>query len=549
MIKQLSDEQITKYIKRHSEFVTNRGTWENHWEQIAEIMSPFNGNFNTVDSPGTDKMGHVFDSTCIHAVQLLAAGLFSLMTNPAQQWHEYKMVDAELNNLYEVRIWLEAVTTITFHEINKTDARFNAAMHEGYMEYGPFGNMIVYIGEDKARDSLSFQCLPLSTCFMAENENGFVDTLYRKYNRTTRQLIQRFGEENVHENIRKLYNEGKTEQVIDCIHIIEPVTKHSENIGKNFSYTSIYLDLQHKFIMHNKGYYEQPFAAARFYKSAHEVNGRGPGSTALPDGKMLQEIMRTTIRAAQKAVDPPLLVPDEGFLNPVRTMPGGINYYRAGTGEKVEALNMGVQPKIGYDMMLDIRKRIQEVFFVDQLQLQEGPQMTATEVLQRTEEKLRLMGPMMGRLQSELLGPLLNRVFAILFRNGKFPTPPEILSGQDFRVVYTSPIAKAQEQTGANNLMRAMQLLEPFFNMDPQAIDNYDTDKVTVGVNNMFSVPTKYLRSEDDKKALRADRAKAQQAKAISENLRAAGQGADSMARAAETAGPEALQEVLGGMQ
>ena len=284
-------------------------------------------------------------------------------------------------------------------------------------------------------------------------------------------------------------------------------------------------------------------------KSAHEVYGRGPGSTALPDGKMLQEIMRTTIRAAQKAVDPPLLVPDEGFLNPVRTMPGGVNYYRAGTGEKIEALNLGVQPKIGYDMMFDIRKRIQEVFFVDQLQLQEGPQMTATEVLQRTEEKLRLMGPMMGRLQSELLGPLLSRVFAILYRNGKFPPPPEMISGEDFRVVYTSPIARAQEQTEANGIMRATQLLEPFFNINPEAVDNYDTDELVKGVNSMFSVPVKYLRREDEIRDIRQKRAQAAQAKATSENLRAAGQGADSMARAAETAGPEQIQEVLGGLQ
>lgn len=548
-MKLISDEQVTKYTKQYSQMQTNRSNWENHWEQVAQIMSPFNTNFISIESPGTDKMQHVFDSTCIHSVQLLAAGLFSLMTNPAQQWHEYKMVSAQLNERYDVGMWLDEVTLIAFHEINKTEAKFNAAMHEGYMEYGPFGNIIVYIGEDKKRGGLTFQALPLSDCYMLENEAGFIDTIYRKYNRTVRQLIQRFGVENVSEGVLKLHEEDKPEQVIESIHIMEPVTKDTEVINKNFKFTSIYLDTQFKHVMQNRGFYEQPFAAARFYKSVHEIYGRGPGSTALPDGKMLQEIMRTTIRAAQKAVDPPLLVPDEGFLNPVRTMPGGINYFRSGSGEKIEPLNVGVQPKIGYDMMQDIRKRIQEVFFVDQLQLQEGPQMTATEVLQRTEEKLRLMGPMMGRLQSELLGPMLNRVFAILFRNGKFPPPPKVLEEEELRVVYTSPIARAQEQTGANGLMRATQLLEPFFKMDPQAMDNYNTDEVITDVNRMFSVPTKYLNTEDVKKGIRANRAKAQKAKEMSENLRAAGQGADSMARAAETAGPEGIQEVLGGMQ
>lgn len=541
----MTNKQIELYIKRFSQFQSDRGTWEAHWSQIADIINPFNNIFNTEESPGASKMDFVFDSTCIHANQLLAAGLFSLMTNPAQLWHSYKAFDDELNDIFEVREWTDAITKISFHEINKTEAKFNSAIHEGYIEYGAFGAMIIYTGEDTERKSLSFQSLPLAHCYLQENEFGFVDTLFRKYNRTVRQLVQRFGLEALHEEVQKKYNEQKYEDKIECVHIIEPVMEISK-LG--FTYTSIYLDIQFKHIIQEKGYYEQPFAAARFYKSAHEIYGRGPGSIALPDGKMLQEAMRTTIRSAQKAVDPPLQAPNEGFLNPIRTMPGGVNYYASGSGDRIEPIKTGVNPGIGMDIISDLRTRIREIFFVDQLQLQEGPQMTATEVIQRTEEKLRLMGPMMGRLQSELLGPMLNRVYAILSRNNKFPRPPEILDNKELRVIYTSPIAKAQEQTEANGLLRSLEVLSPFMQTTPEIMDNFNTDKLAQGVTDMFSVSAKFLNSEDDRKKMRAQRAKAQQAKDLSENLRNMGQGADSLARAADTVGPEQMAAISQGL-
>jgi hypothetical protein len=162
--------------------------------------------------------------------------------------------------------------------------------------------------------------------------------------------------------------------------------------------------------------------------------------------------------------------------------------------------------------------------------------MTATEVMQRTEEKLRLMGPLLGRIQTELLGPLINRVYGLLERAGKFPERPAIMDEVPLKIVYTSPIARAQEQVEANGLMRAIGILEPLMQYKPDVADIFNTDEMSRGIFDMFSVNPKYLNDEETVTSIRQGRADAEKAKQDAENLRASGQGADSMARAGATA-------------
>ena len=162
---------------------------------------------------------------------------------------------------------------------------------------------------------------------------------------------------------------------------------------------------------------DSPYMAPRYTKSSFEIGyGRSPAMTALADIKMLNKMSEVTIRAAQKQVDPPLLVPDDGFMLPVRTVPGGLNFYRSGTRDRIEPLNIGANNPLGLNMEEQRRGAIRAVFYVDQLILGTGPQMTATEVVQRTEEKMRLLGPLTGRLSQELLQPLITRVYSILSR-------------------------------------------------------------------------------------------------------------------------------------
>lgn len=125
----------------------------------------------------------------------------------------------------------------------------------------------------------------------------------------------------------------------------------------------------------------------RFNKDSVSIYGRSPAMSCLPDVKMVNKMSEVSIRAAQKQIDPPLMVPDDGFLLPVRTTPGALNFYRTGTRDRLEPLQAGATNPIGIAMEEQRRNAIRAAFYVDQLQLQTGPQMTATEVLQRNEEK------------------------------------------------------------------------------------------------------------------------------------------------------------------
>jgi len=536
----LTSTEVEWHCRRVEGLYTDRANFDNMWQEIAERTYPEHANFIHTPTPGEKRMQKVYDSVAIHANQLLSSGLFSLLTSSANQWAQFLPVDIRFNDIREVAMYLDDVSKIMYHEINKASAGFSTAAHESYLSYGAFGNLCMFVEEILEKDSLSFLSLPLYECYFVENQYGFIDTLYRKYDRTVEQLVKKFGKDNLSPTTKKFVEDNKLDTKIKCFHIVLPRETHDMLSRSSIEkpYASIYIEKKEKHIMHEGGYDELPFMAARFYKESFETYGRGPGSTALPDNKMCQKVAQVTIRAAQKTVDPALMLPDAGFLRPLRTVPGGLNFYRKGRVNMktdIDILPTG-NPGIGLEYMESLHKRIREAFYVDQLQLHTGPQMTATEVMQRTEEKLRLMGPLLGRIQTEFLGPLIKRVYGLLERAGKFPPMPEILMQQPIKIVYTSPIARAQEQVEANGLMRAFSVLEPLLKMNPEMMDIFNTEEMGRGVFDMFSISQKFLYSKNEVKKTRRDRAEAQKKKEEAENLRASGQGADAMARAASTA-------------
>ena len=181
------------------------------------------------------------------------------------------------------------------------------------------------------------------------------------------------------------------------------------------------------------GFQEFPYIVPRFLKATGEVMGRSPAMVALPDVKMINLMSKTIIQAAQKQIDPPLLVPDDGFLLPIRTQPGGLNFFRSGTRDTITPLNTGANIPIGLQMEEQRRGAIRSAFYVDQLLSAATPNMTATEVVQRQEERMRVIGPVLGRLMNEMLRPMIDRVFALMLRNDMLAVPPEVAARQGCR--------------------------------------------------------------------------------------------------------------------
>jgi hypothetical protein len=247
----------------------------------------------------------------------------------------------------------------------------------------------------------------------------------------------------------------------------------------------------------------------RFVKDSVSTYGRSPAMNALPDTKMLNKMSETTIRAAQKQIDPPLMVPDDGFMLPVRTTPGALNFYRSGTRDRLEPLQIGANNPLGLNMEEQRRNAIRQSFFVDQLLMSNGPAMTATEVLQRNEEKMRLLGPVLGRLQAELLQPLISRSFALLLRSGLLPPAPEELQGQDIDIEYVSPLAKAQKMTDLQSMLRGFEVLLQMQQVAP-VMDYLDDDKLVQYLVETTGIPARVIRSDTEVGDLRRQRAEAQ---------------------------------------
>jgi len=231
-------------------------------------------------------------------------------------------------------------------------------------------------------------------------------------------ILEMFGEDKLSKKLRDKYRENpfETTEIVHCVYPRDD-RDPTKLTSENKPYASVYIEPDEKIILSVSGFDELPYTCPRWLKSSFEIGyGRSPAMTSLSDIKMLNKMSEVTIRAAQKQVDPPLLVPDDGFILPVRTVPGGLNFYRSGTRDRIEPLQIGANNPLGLNMEEQRRQAIRSAFYVDQLILAQGPQMTATEVVQRTEEKMRLLGPVLGRLQAEMLQPLIARAFNILAR-------------------------------------------------------------------------------------------------------------------------------------
>ena len=231
---------------------------------------------------------------------------------------------------------------------------------------------------------------------------------------------------------------------------------------------------------------------------------------ALPDVKMINLMSKTIIQAAQKMIDPPLLVPDDGFLLPIRTQPGGLNFYRSGSRDTITPLQTGANIPIGLNMEEQRRAAIRTAFFVDQLLSGNQPNMTATEVIQRQEERMRVIGPVLGRLMNEMLRPLIDRAFALMLRADMLAVPPEILQGMDIDIEYVSPLARAQKSSSVNGVMRALEILMPLSQTLPVG-DHIDPDGLVTYLTEALGVPKKVLKSQSAVNEEREQRAMMQQ--------------------------------------
>jgi len=530
-------------MKRYSTLKVQRQHWESHWQEIADYIVPRKADITKKRTAGDKRTELIFDGTAIHAAELMAASLHGMLTNAATPWFSLRYEDNELNGDDEAKEWLEGATDVMYQHLARSN--FQEQIHELYSDLVSFGTSVIFIEADDD-NGVRFSTRHIAECYVSENEQGRVDTVFRQYKTTARAAVRQFGEDKVTLRISKL-NEQDPYAEVELLHVVMPREERNrrKKNAVNKPFASIYIDPDEKMIIGESGYDEFPYCVPRFLKASFEIGyGRSPSMTALSDTKMVNKMSEVVIRAAQLQIHPPMMVPDDGFVLPVRTTPGGLNFYRSGTRDRIEPLNIGANNPIGEQQLEQRRQAIRAAFYVDQLILGQGPQMTATEVIQRTEEKMRLLGPVLGRLQAELLQPLINRVFAILARQKQFDAAPPMLRDGSIDIEYVSPLAKAQRSGDVQGILQMIEFLMPLMQLDQGIADYLDMDGLAKHIIKVTGTPAAVVRGEGEVSGIREQRAQQQQAQAEM-------MATQQMAEAAGNAAP-ALRAVddtdLGGM-
>jgi hypothetical protein len=537
-----STEVAKDVMRRHDAMAAERSVFDGHWREIEERISYKGLYFQSQNqTPGSKSTQRIFDVTAMLACERFAAACESMITPRTQKWHELAPVDPDLRRIKAVRDWCEEARDVLFAARYAPEANFASQVHEGYWSIGAYGTGAVFV-DDVIGRSLLYRSVHLSQLYLAEDAAGRTDTVHRLYRPTLRQIAQQFGVAAMPEKLRNLLDRSPGDRV-DMIHCVRPnqerVLGRADFRGMAFS--SYYVLPSERWVLDEGGYRSMPYAVGRYSTSPGEVYGRGPGMMVLPEIKMLNEMRKTILRAAQKAVDPPLLATADALLQQFDLRSGALNYGGMDSmgNQLVKPLMTGARLDIGEDMIEQSRKVINDAFLVSLFQiLVDTPQMTATEAMLRAQEKGQLLAPTMGRVQSEQTGTMIERELDILAVAGALPPMPDELieAGGLVEIEYVSPLNRLQRSEEGVGILKTLEALSPLVEIDQSIIDVLDPEEAARIMADVNGMPSRALRSEKRVKAIRAGREEQQQMQSLLQAAPVAASAAKDIAAAQQTA-------------
>lgn len=501
--------QAAAICNRLSQLKSERLTFERAWQDIRELVRPHTTDFQKFSSPGDVRTESVYDGTAIQACEELASALHSYMSSPTERWFSLEVENRpDLNRDPEAIEWLEMVADAIYNEYSNDQTAMVSSIHECYLDIGAFGNAILYQDYDSAERHLVFRSHPLADCFFQENSNGRVDAMDRIVHMTTRQLLHAFADA-----VPREVAEQPPDRKWEVVHSVFPRAERIRDFvtPQNMRWASFWVLVEKSLVLKESGYNSFPYAIGRWSKLSSEVYGRGPAIKCLPDIKMLNRMEYTIIKAAQKAVDPPLTVPNDGFMLPIKTSPGSLNF-KEPNAESLEPLEHKGNLPIGLEISNQKRETIRTCFYADWVKLMpKKERQTAYEISELVEQQLRMMAPMLGRINTELLSPMVARSYELLASANRIPENPGILDGTRIKVIYVSPAARAQTGTKAVLMGKYAQELIPIAQVDPSVMDAIDWDAYAQELALVRGVTRRILRSPREIEEIRQQRAQEQQ--------------------------------------
>lgn len=564
-------------LRRHTEgrligLRVNRYSWWTHGRELADFFLP--RRYKWLITPNQMGRGspinqHILDSTPTLAARNLAAGMMYGITNPTTPWFRLRFGRQDSTQSTAVGIWLFQVEQLLMQIFQESN--FYQALAVLYFDLVIFGTacMLIYEDYDTVINCVN-PCFGEFYCDCNPQLNR-VDTFYREFTYTVTQTVDRWGIENCSPWVASLYAQGGASLTRELViaHAIEPNNDHRKfGIPEHFKTREVYWEWGGSAspqggssyspgLLEKRGFYEAPNLTPRWDTVANDPYGRSPAMDALPDCKQLQLQVRRQAQGIDKQVNPPLQADIQMKNQPTSLIPGGITYI-AGL---MSSPNAGMQSIYNHRIELGpmtenlemVRARIKQTFFNDLFQTisqyQTRSNVTAEEINARRAESLIMLGPVLERLQLELLAPAIDRTFGIASRANLLPPAPAEIAGADLTIQYVSMLSLAQQASKTAGIDRLLQITGSLAGIDPAITDNIDLDYALARYSFLMGNDPRIIRSPDEVAKIRQGRAQQQaqaQAAQQAESAQKLAAGAQTLSQTDVGGGQNALNLMLG---
>lgn len=506
-------------LNRWGALKTERSSWWSHWQELTQYIQPRSGRYFVQDrNRGGRRHNAIYDNTGTRALRTLAAGLMGGLTSPARPWFRLTTTDPHLAKDAEVKQWLQDTTDL-MHTVFQRSNTYRA-LHSIYEELGCFGTGASILTEDY-RDVIRHYPMTTGEYAIAQNYQGEVDVLYREFQKPVGAVVAEFGLDKVSNTVRALHDRGQLEKWVTLLHAIEPRNDRdpTKRDAKNMAWRSVYYEIgsDRPEPLRESGYKKFPALVPRWAISGGDIYGNSPGMEALGDIKQLQHEQLRKGQGIDYMTKPPLQVPSGMKNRDVDMLPGGISFIDSASTQGGIRTAFEVRLDLGHLLadIQDVRQRINGAFYSDlflMLDNQADSRMTATEVAERHEEKMLMLGPVLERLHNELLEPLIESTFDRMLTAGIVPPPPDALQGQDLNVELVSMLAQAQRAIATNGIDRFVGNLGAVAQFKPDVLDKFDADQWADAYSDMLGISPDLIVPSDKVAMVRQQRAQQQAA-------------------------------------
>lgn len=541
----MNDSRADEQIRAHESLKSHRGNFENIWQQTADRIYPRASDFVTKKSRGEQRNEKMFDATASLALERFGAALHSLLVPSTQQWHELALQGNDGQWDIETQRFLDQLAKIVFSARYVPSANFSSQIYETFLSLGAFGTGILFTDEIPGR-SLFYKSIHLAEMYIAENSAGRIDTFHREYEYTAHQIVDKFKTlDNLPAKVKNAYEKQDRNSRFKLLHCVKPnldVIEGRQDF-RGMAFSSYDVLIEGRVMLRESGYRTSPYQVARYTTSPREVYGRGPATLVLPDIKTLNEMEKTNLRAGHRAVDPPVLLSEDGGLTAFNMSPGALNY--GGLDDQgrqmAQPFQNGANIPWGVEYAEQKRRVINDAFLVTLFQiLVETPTMTATEALLRAQEKGALLAPTKGRMETELLGPMIEREMSILSAAWQFPdeAPQQVMdAGGAIEIKYTSPLSRMQRSEDGVAILRSIEQIAPLAELDPKALRRINPDKALKQLWEINGAPADVLYTDEELAQMDADEQAAQMGQDLLQAAPIAASAAKDLAMAQQIAG------------